>query len=119
MSFPKWLVLIPFALSSCIRPPNALSPLEQLTRVPLPSGIRSVFSPAWSPDGRQIALVGYGKGPRQDVLLFDVHTMTTDIVLGADEHFLANDVSWSPDGGWLAVSGGSTAGGKARPEFGL
>jgi dipeptidyl aminopeptidase/acylaminoacyl peptidase len=75
--------------------------------VAFPQGIHTAFSPAWAPGGDQIAFVGYGEGPRQDVVLYDVKTGQSTIILGAEQQFLANSVSWSPDGSRLAVSGGS------------
>ena len=85
------------------------------------SGLRQVthdayegIDPAWSPDGRRIAYVGFGEGTNRDLFVVDVATgKTRRIVKGPRDPW---NPQWSPDGErllyyeWIKVdpSGGAT-----------
>ena len=67
----------------------------------------AIYDADWSPEGDRIAMIGYrGDFGQQDVLIYDIASETVTRLLGREESFLANTVSWSPDGRYLAVDGG-------------
>jgi len=69
----------------------------------------AIHDVAWSPDGEQIAMVGFRKGSiDQDVLLYDIRTQEYLVILGREHGFTAGFVSWSPDGDFLVVSGNAS-----------
>ena len=70
-----------------------------------------VAAPAWSPDGRRIAYIGppeiedWEGSRRQGVYVLDLaaHAPTRRLTVFAE--LRAQDLSWSPDGRWLSVTG--------------
>ncbi|GLV60402.1 hypothetical protein KDH_72220 [Dictyobacter sp. S3.2.2.5] len=63
-----------------------------------------VYSLAWSPDGRHLA-IGTATG---DIRLWDIETGDTPLILNnARVLHMIRDISWSPDGNRLAVVGTS------------
>ena len=74
-------------------------------RRPPGSDANGNMSPAWSPDGREIAFIGSDDGPEEDATTHELYVMNAD---GSDVRQLTknNDIdadpSWSPDGDRIA-----------------
>jgi len=83
-------------------PMTSYSWVEELTAV----DAYTIYDVDWSPDGDEIAMVGYHGTVGQDVLIYDISSQTVRSLLGEEDAFLANTVSWSSDGRLLAVDGG-------------
>jgi Tol biopolymer transport system component len=67
----------------------------EIRRLSIPAAER--HAPAWAPDGRRLAITGFG-----DVRIVDVDAVTSTTIQNAPP--LAHEVAWSPDGQWLALS---------------
>jgi TolB protein len=81
-----------------------------------------ILSPAWSPDGRQLAYVSFATG-RSNIIVQDLYTGQNRVV--SSDRGINGAPAWAPDGRRLAVSlsrGGSPdiwlihADGERRPE---
>lgn len=64
--------------------------------------ISQVFTPRFSPDGKQVAFSGWREGGYRDIYVYDVASGTTERIT-ADRH-MDNSPSWSPDGHYLLFS---------------
>ncbi len=101
-------VTVAIALGACSLLGRRYDPMtsygwaEELTAV----DAYTIYDMDWSPDGDEIAMVGYHGTVGQDVLIYDISSQTVRSLLGEEDAFLANRVSWSPDGEYLAVNGG-------------
>ena len=62
----------------------------------------SLFSPAWSPDGKSIALSGLDKAGKNDLYLLRIESGILERL--TDDFFDDADPSWSPDGRDLVFS---------------
>ncbi len=67
---------------------------------------RQSFSPAWSPDGSQIAFISNRIDPEDTEVYTMVADGTQENLVSIGDDFIAGefDPSWSPDGRWIAVS---------------
>ena len=77
-------------------------------------GLVTLASPAWSPDGSEIAVVGNGPDGLADLYRVDlasgaVRPLTHDL-------YDDRDPAWSPDGRWLAFSSDRWPGGQRGPH---
>ena len=66
------------------------------------SGLVSLFSPSWSPDGKRLALTGLDRAGKNDLYLLDLATEATDRL--TDDFFDDQDPDWSPDGSSLVFA---------------
>lgn len=66
----------------------------------------TIYDVAWSPGGNDIAMVGYHGSVGQDILIYNIERNDVRSLIGEKDAFLANTVTWSPDGEYLTVSGG-------------
>lgn len=74
----------------------------EVTEVPPLSRIGQVFTPRWSPDGKQVVFSGWREGGYRDIYLYDIATGRTDR-LTADRH-LDLSPSFTPDGKYIVFS---------------
>ena len=70
------------------------------------SGLVSLFSPAWSPDGDRIVLTGLDQAGRSD--LYVVRLEDGSLTRLTDDFYEDMDADWSPDGRWLVFSSDRT-----------
>jgi Tol biopolymer transport system component len=66
----------------------------------------AIYDVEWSPNGELIAMVGYRGTVGQDALVFDMNTQSSQVILGEENCFLSNSVTWSTNGEFLVVTGG-------------
>lgn len=80
--------------------------IGQTSRRRLSSASASQLSPAWSPDGREIAFLRRAKGNRAAVVIARVDgSAERQVGQGvAVPNVAGTQLSWSPDGGWLAAA---------------
>lgn len=69
-------------------------------------GLSKLFTPAYSPDGQQLAWIASGDG-ELGLVIFDLQAMTSRFIhryapVGGGEFEF--DLTWSPDGNWLAFT---------------
>ena len=70
--------------------------------------ITDFTSLAWSPDGRQLAFIGFIDGPSSDLYLYTLDTgQVTRLTDGPSQAF---EPSWSPDGQYIVQFGATTFG---------
>ena len=70
--------------------------------------ITDFTSLAWSPDGRQLAFIGFMDGPSSDLYLYTLDTgKVTRLTDGPSQAF---EPTWSPDGKYIVQFGASTFG---------
>ncbi len=103
------LISAAITLASCsILPPSPdpLASFEWAVRLPALEEY-AIYHLDWSPDGENIAMLGYGRGDsvRQDILIYDISSRTVRRLIGKEEEFIAGLVAWSPTGDYLAVEG--------------
>ena len=79
---------------------------------PLTSGVFDEESPAWSPDGSQVAFIrrhGDGdvdKAPNHDLFVIEARAGAKEKRLTTTAADEGGRLSWSPDGSWIAVHSG-------------
>lgn len=66
----------------------------------------SLFSPAWSPDGSEIAISGLDQSGKSDLYLIRVEN--GKLTRLTDDYYEDRDPDWSPDGKWLVFSSDRT-----------
>jgi dipeptidyl aminopeptidase/acylaminoacyl peptidase len=94
----SWLLMQPGPAASQPAPASAAD--EAARTVEAIAGIRSAFSPSFSPDGRRVAFVSNASGrPQIWVMSLDGDQLPVQLTDGADP---AQPVYWSPTGDWLA-----------------
>lgn len=88
--------------------------INQALGDPVTVNLHSGQAPYWSPDRQQVAYTYfsgdlYGSLPAQNLTVLDIasDTPTTLIPLGKLDGFLDTALSWSPDGAWIAFTGGA------------
>jgi hypothetical protein len=62
----------------------------------------SIYSPTWSPDGRQIAFSGLKFSGKADLYIYDIGE--DHLTRLTDDYYDDKEPSWSPDGRYLAFS---------------
>ena len=94
-----------------------------VTRVKV-APVEQILDAAWAPDGRRIAILGYGGNTVNDrsrSRLFTVRADGTDLrlltVIQGHEADLRGRVSWSPDSKRIAYSGPAAGGGSAADIY--
>jgi dipeptidyl aminopeptidase/acylaminoacyl peptidase len=73
-------------------------------------GLIALSSPAWSRDGKRIALSGITPAGQSDLYLFDPETLAVRRL--TNDYYTDSDPTWSPDGRTLAFSSDRTRYGK-------
>jgi len=69
--------------------------------------IVGLYSPAWSPDGKQLVLSGLSEAGYADIFLFDCET--TELRRLTDDPYFDTSPSWAPDGKTIVFSSNRTA----------
>ncbi len=70
------------------------------------SGLVSLSSPSWSPDGTDVAFSAMSVDGKSDLYVFDRQAGDLDRL--TNDWYLDSDPAWSPDGRWIAFSSDRT-----------